>query len=56
MTLLGKLEVMLLTGEITEEQYKEKKTTYVDTLLEMYIKDLITKEELYEKLNGYIGK
>lgn len=51
MTLLGKLEVMLLTGEITEEEYQKKKAVYVETLLELYVKDLITKEELYEKLN-----
>ena len=49
--LLGKLEVMLLTGEISEEEYKEKKATYIDTLLELYVKDIITKEELYKKLN-----
>jgi hypothetical protein len=49
--LLGKLEVMLLTGEITEEEYKEKKATYIDTLLELYVKDIITKEQLFEKLN-----
>lgn len=49
--LLGKLEVLLLTGEITEEEYKEKKATYIDTLLELYVKDIITKEELYKKLN-----
>lgn len=51
MNLLGRLEVMLLTGEITEEEYIEKKNTYVETLLELYVKDLITKEQLYEKLN-----
>ncbi len=56
MTLIGKLEVMLLTGEITEEEYKNKKAVLVETLLELYVKDLITKEELYEKLNGYISK
>ena len=49
--LLGKLEVLLLTGKITEEEYKEKKATYIDTLLELYVKDIITKEELYKKLN-----
>lgn len=49
--LLGKLEVLLLTGEITEEEYKEKKATYIDTLLELYVKDIITKEQLFEKLN-----
>ncbi len=48
---LGKLEIQLLTGEITEEEYRTKKKVYVETLLELYVKDLITKEELYEKLN-----
>ena len=51
MNTLGHLEMMLMNGEITEEEYKEKKTIYVETLLDLYIKDLITKEELYEKLN-----
>lgn len=49
--ILGKLEVLLLTGQITEEEYKEKKAAYIDTLFELYIKDIITKEQLYEKLN-----
>lgn len=51
MNALGRLEKMLMEGKITEEEYKEKKIVYVETLLEMYVKDLITKEELYEKLN-----
>lgn len=51
MNALGHLEQMLMTGRITEEEYKEKKTIYVETLLELYIKDIITKDELYEKLN-----
>ncbi len=51
MNALGKLEKMLLAGEITEEEYKTKKAVYVETLLDLYIKDLISKEELYEKLN-----
>lgn len=49
--MLGKLEQMLLSGEITEDQYREKKTVYVETILELYIKDLITKEQMEEKLN-----
>lgn len=49
--MLGELEKKLLAGEITEEEYKEKKTTYIETLLELYIRDIITKEELYEKIN-----
>lgn len=51
MNAIGHLEQQLLNGEITEEEYKEKKTVYVDTLLELYINDIITKEQLYEKLN-----
>lgn len=51
MTTLGHLEVQHLTGAITEEEYQEKKKVYVETLLDLYVKDLITKEELYEKLN-----
>ena len=49
--MLGELEKKLLAGEITEEEYKEKKLTYIETLLELYIRDIITKEQLYEKLN-----
>ena len=51
MNTLGQLEKMLMSGQITEEEYKEKKTIYIETLLELYINDIITKEELYEKLN-----
>ena len=48
---LGHLEQMLMNGEITEEEYKKKKAWYVETLLELYIKDIITEEELKERLN-----
>lgn len=51
MKALGHLEQMLMNGEITEEEYKKKKAWYVETLLELYIKDIITEEELKEKLN-----
>lgn len=51
MNTLGRLEKLFMKGEITEEEYREKKTIYIETLLELYVKDLITKEELYEKLN-----
>ena len=49
--MLGRLEKMLLEGKITEDEYKEKKTTYIETLLELYVNDIITKEQLQEKLN-----
>ncbi len=51
MNALGKLEKMLLYGEITEEEYKKRKAVYVDTILEMYVMGIITKEEMLEKLN-----
>lgn len=51
MNVLGHLEKMLLAGEITENEYKEKKAIYVETILELYIKGIIGKEELYERLN-----
>lgn len=51
MNTLGHLEKMLLAGEITEEEYRKKKAVYVETLLELYVMDIITAEELKERLN-----
>lgn len=51
MNTLGKLEQMLMEGKITEDEYKEKKAVYVETVLELYCMDIITKEEMYKKLN-----
>lgn len=51
MNTLGHLEKMLLAGEITEDEYKERKAVYVETILELYIKGIIGKEEMQEKLN-----
>lgn len=48
---LGHLEKMLLAGEITEEQYKERKAVYVETILELYVKGILTKEQMQKKLN-----
>lgn len=42
---------MLMNGEITEDEYKERKTVYVETILELYIKGIIDKEQMQEKLN-----
>ncbi len=52
MNTLGHLEKLLLSGEITEEEYKEKKAVYVETILELYINDIISKEQMQEKLNN----
>lgn len=51
MNALGHLEKMLLAGEISEEEYKYKKAVYVETILELYIKGIISKEQMQEKLN-----
>ena len=51
MNTLGKLEKMLLAGEITEDEYKYKKAVYVETILELYVKGIISKEQLQEKMN-----
>lgn len=51
MNALGHLEKMLMAGEISEEEYKERKETYVETILEMYVMGIITKEQMKLKLN-----
>lgn len=51
MNTLGLLEKLLLAGEITEEEYKKRKAVYVETILQMYVKGILTKEQMQEKLN-----
>lgn len=51
MNTLGRLERLLMAGKITEEEYKEKKMVYVETILDLYCLDIITKEEMYARLN-----
>lgn len=51
MDALGHLEKMLLAGEITEGEYKERKAAYVETILELYVLGILTKEEMQERLN-----
>lgn len=51
MNALGHLEQLLLSGEITEEEYRERKAVYVEQLLELYIMGIISKEQMKEKLN-----
>jgi|GEM_PF-2782901 len=51
MNALGKLEQLLMQGEITEEEYKERKEVYVEQILELYVLGIITKEQMQEKLN-----
>ena len=54
MQTIGKLEKLLMEGKITEEEYKERKATYVETILEMYCLGILTKEQMQEKLNQQI--
>jgi hypothetical protein len=49
--MLGHLERLLLSGEITESEYRKRKAVYVETILELYVKGILTKEEMQEKLN-----
>lgn len=51
MNTLGRLEKLLLKGWITEDEYLQRKEVYVDTILELYVKGIISKEKMYEKLN-----
>lgn len=51
MNTLGLLETLLIANMITAEEYKERKAVYVETILELYCRDIITKEEMQEKLN-----
>lgn len=51
MNTLGILEQLLLTGQITEEEYRERKDVYVEMVLEMYVKGIISKEQMLEKIN-----
>lgn len=51
MNTLGKLEQLFLAGEITEEEYLERKEVYVEQILELYVMGIITKEQMQEKLN-----
>ena len=51
MNTLGKLEQLLMSGEITEEEYKERKETYIEQILELYVLGIISKEQMQAKLN-----
>lgn len=51
MNTMGILEKLLLKGRITEAEYLEKKEVYVETVLELYVMGIISKDQMYEKLN-----
>ena len=48
---LGHLEKLFMQGQITEEEYRKRKAVYVETILELYIKGILTEEEMKERLN-----
>lgn len=50
--LIGRLEVLLLTGEITEEEYVERKEKRADKIFELYEQGIITKETMIEMMNA----
>lgn len=51
MNTLGKLEQLLMAGEITEEEYRGRKEVYIEIILEMYCMGIISKEQMNERLN-----
>lgn len=51
MNALGKLEQLLMSGEITEDEYRERKAVYVETILELYVMGIIDEVEMKSKLN-----
>jgi hypothetical protein len=50
-SIIGLLEQQFMDGWITSEEYRKKKAEYIDALFELYIRDIITYDELKEKLN-----
>lgn len=51
MNTYSKLQKQYMLKEITEEEYRKRKTVYLETILEMYCLGYISEEELYEKVN-----
>lgn len=50
-SIIGQLEQQLMAGWITTDEYKKRKAEYIDAIFELYIRDIITYDELKEKLN-----
>ena len=53
MNTLGHLEQLLTAGIISEEEYKERKQTYIETILELYVMGIIDKATLQEIINKW---
>ena len=45
------MEQLLMKGEITEKEYRERKAAYVEMILELYVNGIIDKEQMQERLN-----
>ena len=52
MKTIGKLERLLLNKEISEEEYRERKAVYVETILELYCLGILSKDQMQDRLNG----
>ena len=50
MARLSDLKRQLLQKEISEEEYKKKEDWYIQKLLDLYCRDIITYDELQEKI------
>lgn len=51
MNTYSKLQKQYMLKQITEEEYKKRKTVYLETILEMYCLGYLSKEELDERVN-----
>lgn len=50
--LIGRLEVLLLKGEITEKEYKERKKKRIEKIQHLYIRGIISTEDFHKMLNA----
>lgn len=50
MITLGRLEVLLFTGQITDDEYAKRKDAYIEKLIDLYVNGIIDKEEFNELL------
>lgn len=52
MTNYKELRKQYMLKQITEDEYKERQEQYIETLVHLYCRDLLTKEELNERMKG----
>ena len=51
MNSLKRLEKMLLNSHITKEEYLKRREAYIDAICKLYMKELISEEEVRERLD-----